>query len=315
MVKPHILQLGPYPEWDETPLKAAFQVHRLFDASEPQVMLEEIGPSIRGIATRGELGADRKIIEACPNLEIVSVYGVGYDAVDLDLCRQRGICVTNTPDVLTNDVADFGIAMMLGLSRNLVVGDNWVRGGRWLRDGNLSLGNRVWGKRAGIIGLGRIGFQVGRRLAAFDMEVAYSDLSEKDYALNWTFIADPAELARRSDVLFVTLAASSATKHIIGPEVIESMGPQGTIINISRASNIDEDALISALANGRLGAAALDVFENEPKIDPRFLDLPNVMVQPHQASGTIETRKAMGQLMRENLTAHFSGRELVTPVA
>jgi lactate dehydrogenase-like 2-hydroxyacid dehydrogenase len=155
---------------------------------------------------------------------------------------------------------------------------------------------------------------VAKRLAGFDMQIAYSDVGAKDYAGQWEFIADPVALAARSDFLFVTLAASAATRHIVGREVIEALGPEGMLINISRASNIDENALIEALSSGRLGSAALDVFEGEPKLDPRFLALDNVLLQPHHASGTIETRQAMGQLVRDNLAAHFAGRPLLTPV-
>ncbi|TIP82092.1 MAG: 2-hydroxyacid dehydrogenase, partial [Mesorhizobium sp.] len=143
---------------------------------------------------------------------------------------------------------------------------------------------------------------------------AYSDVEPKSYAPDWTFIADPVTLAEHSDFLFVTLAASAATRHIVGKQVINALGPDGMLINISRASNIDEEALLDALENGRLGSAALDVFEGEPKINPRFLELDNVLLQPHHASGTVETRKAMGKLVYDNLVAHFEGRDLLTPV-
>ncbi len=173
---------------------------------------------------------------------------------------------------------------------------------------------RVWGKRAGVLGLGRIGFEVARRLAGFDMDIAYSDVTAKPHGKDWSFIADPVALAERSDVLFVTVAASAATRHIVGHNVLQALGPDGLLVNVSRASNIDEEALIAALSGGKLGAAALDVFEGEPKLDPRFLDLSNVLLQPHHASGTTETRKAMGQLMRDNLAAHFAGQGLPSPV-
>lgn len=314
MTKPVLLQVGPLPAWDEGPLGESFDMRRLFEATDAATFLAEVGAEVRGIVTRGDLGANRAMIEACPNLEIVVVYGVGFDAVDLDACRERGVRVTNTPDVLTKDVADFGVAMMLGLSRNLVAGEAWVRSGDWAAHGVLPLSRRVWGKRAGVLGLGRIGYQIARRLAAFDMQISYSDVAPKDYAADWAFVADPVDLARQSDYFFVALAASAETRHIVGREVIEAVGPEGMIINISRAANIDEQALIPALSAGTLGAAALDVFEDEPNLDPRFLDLPNVLLQPHQASGTVETRKDMGQLMRDNLTAHFSGRPLLTKV-
>jgi lactate dehydrogenase-like 2-hydroxyacid dehydrogenase len=314
MSKPTILQVGPYPYWDQEPIDAAFDAKRLFEASDEDAFMAEHGPKVRAIATRGELGADAAMIKACPQLELISVYGVGYDAVDLEAAKAAGIRVTNTPDVLTKDVADLGVAMMLCQSRGMIGAEAWVRDGSWAREGLYPLKRRVFGRKAGILGLGRIGFEVGKRLTGFDMDIAYSDVSAKDYAPDWTFIPDPVELARHSDFLFVTLAASAATRHIVGPEVIKATGPEGMIVNISRASSIDEDALIAALSDGTLGSAALDVFEGEPSLDRRFLDLPNVLLQPHHASGTIETRKAMGQLLRDNLTAHFAGQDLPSPV-
>ena len=315
MNKPVVLQMGAYPEWDEGPLNEQYDVRRYFEAADKAAFLAECGPQVRGIATRGELGASREVIGVCPNLEVISVYGVGFDAVDLEACRERGIRVTNTPDVLTGDVADLGVAMMLAVSRGIVGAESWVRNGDWAAKGNYPLQRRIWGKRAGILGLGRIGFEVAQRLRGFGMDIAYSDVSAKDHAPDLTFIADPVALARRSEFLFVTLAASNETRHIVGDAMIEALGPEGVLINVSRASNIDEEALIPALRDGRLGAAALDVFAGEPAIDPRFLQLPNVLLQPHHASGTVETRKAMGALMRDNLAAHFAGKPLLTPVA
>ncbi|MDE3240557.1 MAG: 2-hydroxyacid dehydrogenase [Paracoccaceae bacterium] len=314
MGKVELLQMGPYPDWDQNPLDEAFVMHRYFEAADKAAFLAEVGPRVRGIATRGELGANATVIAACPNLEVISVYGVGFDAVDLSACRPRGIRVTNTPDVLTKDVADLGVAMMLAQSRGIIGAETWVRDGSWASKGLYPLKRRVWGRRVGVLGLGRIGYEVARRLAGFDMDIAYSDVAPRDYAADWTFVADPVALAERSDFLFVTLAASADTRHIVGRKVIEALGPEGMLINISRASNIDEEALLAALESGALGSAALDVFEGEPKLNPRFLALDNVMLQPHHASGTVETRKAMGKLMRDNLTAHFAGQPLLTPV-
>ncbi len=314
MTKMEILQVGPYPEWDQTPLDAAFTAHRYFEAPDKAAFLAQVGPNVRAIATRGELGANADMIAACPKLEVISVYGVGYDAVDLAACRARGIRVTNTPDVLTNDVADLGVAMMLAQSRGMIGAEKWVRDGSWAAKGLYPLKHRVWGKRAGVLGLGRIGFEVAKRLAGFDLDIAYSDVAPKDYAAQWEYIADARALAARSDFLFVTLAASAATRHIVNADVIAALGPQGMLINISRASNIDEAALLDALEGGKLGSAALDVFEGEPALNPRFLALDNVLVQPHHASGTFETRRAMGALLRDNLAAHFAGQPLLTPV-
>jgi lactate dehydrogenase-like 2-hydroxyacid dehydrogenase len=314
MPKPEILQVGFYPEWDQIPLDAAFTMHRYFEAVDKAAFLAKVGDGIVGIATRGELGANRAMIEACPNLKIISVYGVGYDAVDLAACKERGIRVTNTPDVLTNDVADLGVAMMLAQSRGIIGASEWVRDGSWAKKGLYPLKSRVWGKKAGVLGLGRIGFEVAKRLAGFDMEIAYSDVGPKDYAPSWAYIQDPVALAAHSDFLFVTLAATAQTRHIVNKDVLTALGPNGMIINISRAANIDEAALLDALESGAVGAAALDVFEGEPDLNPRFLALDNVMVQPHHASGTVETRKAMGALVRDNLIAFFAGRALLTAV-
>lgn len=313
-MKPQILVIGPYPEWDMVELEKSYDVKKLYEASDRDAFIEGEAKQVTAIATRGELGASAELIAKLPNLKIVSVYGVGYDAVNLDACRERGIRVTNTPDVLTNDVADLGVAMMLCQSRGMIGAEQWVKDGSWAAKGLYPLKRKVWGRKAGVLGLGRIGFEVAKRLRGFDMDIAYSDVSEKSYAEGMTYIADPVALAAHSDFLFVTLAASAATRHIVSKRVIEALGPEGMLINISRASNIDEAALLDALEGGALGSAALDVFEGEPKLDPRFLKLDNVLLQPHHASGTIETRKAMGKLVRDNLAAHFAAQPLLTPV-
>lgn len=313
-MKPQVLVIGPYPEWDMVELEKSYDVKKLYEASDRDAFIAGHADQVTAIATRGELGASAELIGKLPNLQIVSVYGVGYDAVNLDTCRERGIRVTNTPDVLTNDVADLGVAMMLCQSRGMTRAESWVKDGSWAEKGLYPLKRKVWGRKAGILGLGRIGFEVAKRLRGFDMEIAYSDVSAKPYAEGMAFIADPVALAAHADFLFVTLAASAATRHIVSKDVLEALGPEGMLINISRASNIDEAALLDALESGALGSAALDVFDGEPHLNPRFLKLDNVLLQPHHASGTIETRKAMGQLVRDNLAAHFANQPLPTPV-
>jgi lactate dehydrogenase-like 2-hydroxyacid dehydrogenase len=314
MNKVNILQIGPYPDWDVEALSKNFILHPYYAAQDKDGFIAECADSIRGVATRGDRGLSREVMEALPHLEIIAVYGVGYDAVDLDAARNRNIRVTNTPDVLTKDVADFGVAMMLAASRGIIGGETWVRSGEWAKKGMYPLKTRVFGKRVGILGLGRIGSEVARRCAAFEMDIAYADLETKEGADEWSYIKDPRALAERSDYLFVTATGGAATKHIVNKEVLTALGPEGMLINISRASNIDEEALLKALEDKTLGYAALDVFEGEPSLDPRFFELDNVMLQPHQASGTVDTRKEMGRLVRENLEAYFSGRELLTPV-
>ena len=313
MTKPSILQMGPYPEWDQTVLDADYTVHRYDLAADKPAFLAQVGPKIRAIATRGDLGAPTAVIAACPQVEIIAINGVGYDSVDMPTARARGIKVTNTPDVLTDDVADLAVGMLLMQARGMLGAEHWARSGDWVTKGGFALQRKVTGLRVGILGLGRIGLAIGRRLAGFDMDIAYSATAPKP-GVAWEFIADPVTLAARSDVLIMALAASPATRHIVNADVLAALGPQGMLINVSRAANVDEEALLAALENGTLGSAALDVFEGEPRLNPRFTALPNVLLQPHHASGTVETRRAMGQLMRDNLTAHFAGQPLLTPV-
>jgi lactate dehydrogenase-like 2-hydroxyacid dehydrogenase len=313
MTKPAILQMGPYPDWDQAVLDADYTVHRYDLADDKPAFLAAVGPDIRAIATRGDLGAGPAVLAACPRLEIIAVNGVGYDAVDMPAARARAIRVTNTPDVLTDDVADLAVGMLLMQARGMVGAEHWARSGDWASKGGYPLQRKVTGLRVGILGLGRIGLAIGRRLAGFDMDIAYSATAPKA-GVAWAFIADPVALAARSDVLIMALAASPATRHIVNAQVLAALGPQGMLINVSRAANVDEEALLTALETGTLGSAALDVFEGEPRLNPRFTALPNVLLQPHHASGTVETRRAMGQLMRDNLTAHFAGQPLLTAV-
>ena len=314
MTKPHLLQIGPYPEWDQVPLEAAYTVHRLWEAADRDGFLALVGPQVAAIATRGDLGASAATIAACPNLQMISVFGVGYDSVHLPSCTERGIKVSNTPDVLTDDVADIAVAMLLALVRRTGPAEAWVRSGDWAAKGMFPLTRKVSGTRAGILGLGRIGMAIARRLQGFGMEIAYSARGPKPGAEAWTFVPDAVALAERSDHLFVALAATAETRHIVNARVLAALGPEGTVINISRAANVDEIALLDALENGKIAGAALDVFEGEPNLNPRFLALPNVLLQPHHASGTYQTRAAMGALMRENLLAYFTGKPLLTTV-
>lgn len=319
MTKPGLLQVGAYPDFDREPLEAAFDVVPMFDdigspltGEARTALLAEHGANIRAIGTRGDLMADAEMINACPNLEIIAVNGVGYDGVDIKLAEERGIRVTNTPDVLTGDVADLAVAMWLMLQRKMTRAEAWARSGEWGKKGAFELAQQAYGRRAGVLGLGRIGAAIARRLAGFDMEIGYTARSDK--GIDWTYHDDAVALARASDVIFVASVANEETRHIVNAEVLRALGPDGAVINISRAQNIDEEALLDALESGAIGGAGLDVFEGEPNVNPRFAALDNVVMQPHIGSATLETRKGMGRLMRDNLSAHFEGRPLLTPV-
>jgi D-3-phosphoglycerate dehydrogenase len=312
MTTPDVLMVGPYPDWEMPQLESDYVVHKLWLAKDRARFLNEVGPRIRAIATNGVLGADAELINACPRLEIIACFGVGFDAIDLDSARARGIRVTNTPDVLTEDVADMAFALILASLRRLIEGDAHVRSGAW-KKGAVPLGRGLGGKTLGVIGYGRIGCAIARRAPAFGMSVAYCDVA-KDPDSPHAYHADAVSLARASDILVAATAGGAQTRNLLGPQVFDALGPEGLFVNVSRGSVVDEPALIAALEEKRIGGAALDVFWNEPNIDPRLLGFANVVLQPHHASGTIEARKAMGKLVRDNLAAHFAGRPLPTPV-
>ena len=313
MDKPAILIMGPYPAWDLDALEAQYRVVRFWEAADKEKLLAAEGPAIRAIGTRGELGASAELMRRLPRLEIVACYGVGTDAIDLDHARAHGIRVTNTPDVLTTDVADLAVGLLLATARQIPRGDAHVRDGSWAQ-GNMDLVTRVSGKLVGIAGMGRIGTAVAKRLAAFDCDIAYYARAQRA-GVAYEFVPDLTALARRSEFLIVTLAGGEGTRGIVSAQVLDALGPEGILVNVSRGSTVDEPALLAALAAGRIKGAGLDVFWNEPRIDKRFAALGNVVLQPHHGSGTVETRKAMGKLVRDNLAAHFAGAALITPVA
>lgn len=312
MSKPELLVVGPYPDWDMLALEESCSVHRLWEAEDRSGFLAERAEKIQAIATRGDLGASAELMAQLPNLRIVSVFGVGTDGVDLAFARANNIKVTNTPDVLTGDVADLGMALLLAAARLMPQGDALVRRGDWPK-GGLRLTTRVFGKKVGVVGMGRIGQAFAKRAAGFDCEISYFSRSGQS-SLPYRFFPGLLDLAHEVEFLVVTLAGGEGTKNIIDAEVLRALGPDGILVNISRGSTVDEEALLNALETRSIKAAALDVFWNEPNINPRFLALDNAVLHPHHASGTVETRRAMGQLVRDNLAAHFAGTPLLTPV-
>ena len=310
--QPHVLMCGPYPAWDMEPLETGYALHKLWEAADREALLLACAPQVRAIATRGELGANAELIGRLPALQIISCYGVGTDAIDLAAARARGIRVTNTPDVLTGDVADIAVGLALAAMRRIPAGDAHVRSGAWAQK-NMDLVTRLYGKRVGLVGFGRIGTTVAKRLSGFDVELGYFDQAARSDSTH-RFFGSLTDLAEWCDLLIVTLAGGVATHGMVGADVLRALGPEGWLVNVSRGSTVHEPALLDALETHQIAGAGLDVFWNEPRIDARFMALGNVVLQPHHASGTIETRRAMGQLVRDNLAAHFAGRPLLTPV-
>ena len=250
-------------------------------------------------------------IRDSPNLEIVAINGVGFDKVDLTDAKQRGFRVSNTPDVLTADVADLALGLVLAQARKLPQADQHVRTGQWLK-GDMGLSTRVAGRRYGIFGLGRIGQAIAKRLEGFDARISYTARNRRDVAYDYH---DSIEaLAANCDVLIIAAAATAETRHIVNADVLKALGPQGVLVNVARGSLVDEKALVDILMAGGLKGAALDVFENEPHVPEALFGMRNVVLAPHIGAATHETRLEMGALVLANLDAHFAGKDLLTPV-
>lgn len=312
-MKPEILQIAPMMPHVEAAIGDAYRVHRLWEADDRAALLRDVGAEIRGVATSGHHGIPPEIMDALPKLEIVASYGVGYDAIDTAACKARNVRVTNTPDVLNDAMAEITVGLMIALCRRIPQTDRYVREGRWEREGNYALTGELNGAHVGILGLGRIGGEIARRLQAFKMRISYHGRREQPY-VPYTYYADLTEMARDVDWLVVIAPGSVETKHIVSRGVMEALGPEGSLVNVARGSLVDEAAMIELLASGGLGGAALDVFEAEPKMSEKLWGMDNVVLSPHQGSATVKTRTAMGDLVVRNLAAHFAGDPLPTPV-
>jgi len=314
-MKPEILVLGSgWSDQVRAQITAAFECH--FLAAIPTLTdpaFIAIAATIRAVLTTGTVGITPQLAAALPALEIVTVHGVGVDAVPLALLAERGIRVTNTPDVLTDDVADFAVLLLLAAVRRLPQLDRYVREQQWPAKAPLRQARGLRGKVAGIVGFGRIGQAVASRLEGFGLAIRYYQRSPgpAPERRSESLLA----LAQESDMLVLCMPGGSDTTRMVGADVFEALGPDGTLVNIARGSVLDEPALIEALASGHLGAAGLDVFEHEPQVPAALRALDNVVLSPHVGSFTQEARRAMGQLALDNLRAHFGDRPLPTPVS
>lgn len=313
-MKPELLIVSPMPPRVLDALKDDFVLHDYHRSDDRPALLGEVGNRVRGylsFASGG--GADGALMDATPNVEIIANWGVGYDRIDADAAKERGIVLTNTPDVLTNCCADLAMALILAVARRVAEGDRHVRAGSWKTQGGLPLGTRVNGSRLGIVGLGRIGKAVAKRAGGFDMAIAYHGRRPQTGA-DYVFHDSVVSLAAASEFLILTCPGGPATKGLVGAEVLEALGPEGFLINVSRGTVVDETALIAALQAGTIAGAALDVFANEPNVPEALRAMDNVVLQPHQSSGTTATRRAMDDLVVENVRLHFAGKPVKTPV-
>ena len=302
------LQLCPFSSDLEAEIAQRVEVARWFelDAAARERLLQMRASQVRAVVTSGSVGCPAELVHSLPNLGVIAVNGVGLDKVDLGLLRQRGIALGTTRGALSEDVADLAVGLTLALLRDIPASDAYVRSGAWPQ-AERPLARKVSGKRFGILGLGQIGLAIAQRLTAFG-PVSWSGPREKP--VPWVFHHDVLSLARACDVLVVACPANASTRHLVDAKVIEALGPQGYVVNISRGAVVDEPALTSALAEGRLAGAALDVYENEPHVPERLRSLPNTVLTPHVASATHETRRHMAELVLANLDAYLQGRPL-----
>ncbi|MCL1603600.1 2-hydroxyacid dehydrogenase [Succinatimonas hippei] len=275
----------------------------------------EILDSAEILITNGEAIVGRDLIDRYKNLKLIANFGVGYDGIDASYAASKGIFVTNTPGVLTDDVADLGVGLLLALSRNIVKADHFVKDGSWQTQGmgTFPWTKKVSGSKVGIVGMGRIGSAIAKRLSAFDVTIGYCNQKPVNSA-DYKYFSSLIDLAEFCDFLIVCVPGVKANNHLIDEKVLKALGPQGYLINISRGSVVDEQYLTKALSNEEIKGAALDVFEHEPHVSEILRSLENVILTPHMASATHETRKAMGQLVFDNIEAFLQGKELITPV-
>jgi hydroxypyruvate reductase len=310
--RPAVLTVMKLPPFYMEPLSAAFTVHERLHETDPEAFAR-LAPAIRAVTGGGESQVPRALLDRLPALEVISIMGVGYDKVDVAAARERAIPVTHTPDVLNDEVADLAIGLMLSVARRIPQADRYVREGRWAAEGPLPLARKMSGARLGIVGLGRIGQAIARRAEAFGMKIAYTARHPRPN-LAYAYHPSAKELAAQVDFLVVITPGGEGTRHLINAEVLQALGPRGYLINVARGTVVDEQALIAALQQGVIAGAGLDVYANEPNVPEALKTLDNVVLTPHMASATQETRQAMADLALENLKAHFAGRPLLTPV-
>ncbi len=308
-----VLQMCSFSTFLNDELQARFRVHRWFtlqESEQEQILYEHAG-GIRAVVTGGQLGLSPSLMARLPSLGIVAINGVGFDKVDLVESKRRGIRVTTTPDVLTDDVADLAVGLIISLLRGIPGSDRFLREGQWT-SGERPLAHKVTGRRFGIVGLGNIGRAIAHRLSAFG-PVAYCDVNQQP--VDYPFVPSPIELARQSDVLVLATTANASTKSMVSRPLLDALGPQGYLINVARGALVDEPELIKALAENAIAGAALDVFVDEPRVPEALRNAHNVVVTPHIASATVETREAMARAVLANLDAYFAGKSLPGAIA
>lgn len=294
-------------------LEKHFDVIHLWREKDPETVLQERRNDIVAIASAYYMPVSKTLIEALPNLEIISQFAVGTDNIDLAAAKARGIAVTNTPDVLTDDTADIALSLLLALSRRICESDMFVRVDKWRLNSAMPLGRALNGKTAGIVGMGRIGQAIAKRCEAFGLKIVYNGPRKKD-GVSYRFQPDLKVMAEESDYLILSCPGGAATRHLVHAPILEALGPDGFLINVARGSVVHEEDLVSALMENKIAGAGLDVYAVEPNVPEPLIKMDNVVLLPHVGSATVETRAIMGGLVVANLLAHFRGDPLLTPV-
>lgn len=311
MLKPDVLAVAKLHPFFQRALESLYTVHDRTHVTDPTAFAT-LAPRIVGVAGTGEASVPANLLAQLPQARVVSVFGVGYDGVDVPAAIAHGIPVTHTPDVLTDDVADLAMGLVLSVGRAIPQADQFVRAGQWPA-GPMALARKVSGARMGIVGFGRIGKAIAQRAQAFGMSIAYTARTEKPGS-GFAFYPTATALAAQVDFLVAITPGGAATHHLINAEVLQALGPRGYFINVARGSVVDEQALILALENGTIAGAGLDVYANEPHVPEALWRMRNVVMTPHMASATIETRQAMADLAFANMQAGISGQSLHSPV-
>jgi len=310
--KPSAVQLCGFSDYLEAELGQRVDLFRWdeADGAARASFLSAAGQTCRLVVTGGHIGCPNDLIDSLPALELIAINGVGYDKVDIPHAASKSVTVSNTPDVLTDDVADLAVGLVIALRRGIASGDAHVRKGDWPQS-EVPLGRKVSGSRFGVLGLGRIGHAIADRCAPFG-EVGYWSRSQKDVPFH--YCATAQELAHWSDVLIVACAATPDTEKLVDASLLDALGEEGVLVNVARGSVVDEQAVITALASGKLAGAALDVFEKEPQVPEALIDSDRTLLTPHVGSATVETRKAMADLVLANVDAVLAGNSATTPV-
>ena len=308
-----LLNVGRLPAALLARLAAAYEVTTLADQADAQAFLAAHGADFAAVVTSAPVGLDAALLQALPNLQVVSSFGVGLDKFDLAAMQARGIAVGYTPDVLNDCVADTAFGLLIDVARGFSAADRFVRRGDWLQ-GVFPLARKVSGARLGLVGMGRIGRTIAHRSTGFEMAVRYH--ARRPVAdVPWTHEPSLLELALWADFLVLITAGGAATRHLVDAAVLDALGPNGFLVNVARGSVVDEAALVTALRAGRIAGAGLDVFQNEPHVPAELMALDNVVLLPHVASGTVETRQAMADRVFDNLQSFFATGQLLSAAA